>query len=829
MLSDDALHRLLSYLRTHTSGVLASDTARLHARQFGHGQSNPTYLVECVSRNGSVSSSFVLRKKPPGKLLASAHAVEREYTVLRALHGSAVPVPQVHALCTDASVLGTPWYAMQHVVGRIFTDPACPGVSADHRRALYEAMARTLAALHGVDVSAAGLQGFGGSSQGAAYCRRQADRWAQQWRASVAACPAPAEEDAAMRALSAWLPAHAPSQARSCIVHGDFRLDNLVFHPTEPRVVAVLDWELSTLGDPLSDAAYMCLPYHMPATQLPGVPAFTHSGPLPDGIPSEDYLLKLYISASRGDVAPSRDDSSWRYYLSLSFFRLAAIMSGVRARAAAGNASSSTAAMAGTFATALSQRAAHFAGCATETGQPVVSMTPSAAAAAAEVSTVPAQAPGGSVALVTPSPRVAPILARLRAFMDSRIFPAEAALVAHARGDSRWSVHSLMEDLKREARSCGLWNLWLPRDSARLLKLPAHEIEAWVLGPGLSNQDYAHCAEVMGHSPWASEVFNCSAPDTGNMEVLLRYGSAQQQRTWLLPLLRGDIRSCFAMTEPDVASSDATNIQARIQRVPAGTGAAAEEQLVLNGTKWWTSGACDPRCKLAIFMGRAIDTTTGSGAQHNAQSMVLVPMDCPGVSIVRPLLVYGFDDAPHGHAEMQFTNVHVPAAQALLLGHGRGFEIAQGRLGPGRLHHCMRLLGAGARALDIVRVRAASRVMFGKPLAQQGAFKHELAKCRLALEQARLVTLAAAATLDAHSGDAKASAGAIAMAKVAAPAAALMCLDFSIQAHGGAGVCQDTPLAYLWVGARTLRIADGPDEVHLRTLAKLELKGKARL
>jgi acyl-CoA dehydrogenase len=299
------------------------------------------------------------------------------------------------------------------------------------------------------------------------------------------------------------------------------------------------------------------------------------------------------------------------------------------------------------------------------------------------------------------------------------------------------------------------------------------------------------------------------------MEVLLRYGTPAQQTRWLLPLLDGRIRSCFAMTEPGVASSDATNIGSTI--VAEGT------NLRLRGTKWWTSGACDPRCALAIFMGKS----SPGAAPHAQQSMILVPMDAPGVVVLRALTVYGYDDAPHGHAEMAFTDVLVSAEEGMLLGEGRGFEIAQGRLGPGRLHHCMRLIGAAGRGLELARTRGAARVAFGKPLAQHGGFSAELARNRLALEQARLLTLAAAAALDARGN--KAAAGAIAMAKLAAPAAACACLDFAVQAHGAAGVCDDTPLAYLWAASRTLRIADGPDEVHLGTVAKLEMQGKARL
>ncbi len=392
------------------------------------------------------------------------------------------------------------------------------------------------------------------------------------------------------------------------------------------------------------------------------------------------------------------------------------------------------------------------------------------------------------------SSKVNELRAKLDRFMRSHIYPAESAYFEFVNSaDNRWTIPPLMEDLKNTARDEDLWNLFLP-DSE--------------YGAGLSNLEYAPLAEIMGRSLIAPEVFNCSAPDTGNMEVLVRYGSDAQKKAWLEPLLRGEIRSAFAMTEPDVASSDATNIQSSIQK--------DGDTYILNGRKWWTSGAMDPRCKILIFMGK----TNPDAARHVQQSMILVPMESDGVTIVRPLTVYGFDDAPHGHAEMRFENVRVPAAN-LLLGEGRGFEIAQGRLGPGRIHHCMRLIGLAERSLDSMCARADDRVAFGKKLSEQGVVREAIANSRIEIDQARLLTLRAADLMDKVGN--KAARAEIAMIKVVAPSMALRVIDRAVQVHGGAGVSEDFGLAASWAGARTLRLADGPDEVHRVSVAKLEL------
>jgi acyl-CoA dehydrogenase len=387
------------------------------------------------------------------------------------------------------------------------------------------------------------------------------------------------------------------------------------------------------------------------------------------------------------------------------------------------------------------------------------------------------------------------MLTRVKAFMAEYVYPNEAELQAQlGEGESRWRIPPLLEELKDRAKAENLWNLFLP-ESER--------------GAGLTNLEYAPLAEEMGKSHFASEIFNCSAPDTGNMEVLERYGSDEQKKEWLEPLLAGEIRSAFAMTEPAVASSDATNIQSSI--------VAEGDAYVVNGRKWWTSGAGDPRCKILIFMGK----TDASAHKYLQQSMILVPIDAPGVKIERMLTVFGYDDAPHGHAEVSFDNVRVPKAN-LLLGEGRGFEIAQGRLGPGRIHHCMRTVGVAERALAAMIRRAKSRVAFGRPLADMGVTKHHIAQSRMEIEQARLLTLKAAYMMDTVGN--KAARSEIAQIKVVAPNMALRVVDRAMQVHGGAGVCQDFFLAAAYAGLRTLRFADGPDEVHTEQVGRLELK-----
>ncbi|MCJ8745665.1 hypothetical protein PDJAM_G00132850 [Pangasius djambal] len=746
------LHR---YLIGRLHGVLENTTFSM--RQYSSGQSNPTFLIQ------SPHQSFVLRKKPHGSLLPGAHKVDREYVVQKALHSTGFPVPQPLLYCSDTDVIGTEFYIMEHIQGRIFRDPRLPGISATERSALYVAAIEVLARLHSVNLTTLGLVGYG---KGVDYAKRQVSTWTKQYRASaIRSIPA-------VDVLSDWLSNNLPSNDdQVTLVHGDFRIDNLIFHPSEARVLAVLDWELSTTGQPLADLTYFLMPHYCPShlnisTILGGVTGI-------DGIPPAEDLISIYCQCCGIPLSLSHQN----FFIALAMFKMACIAQGIYARSLLGNASAPNAAQFGESVEPLAQLALKIAHSSSLTVK------------------VPDR-------LFLQSAKGYAVLQQVKEFMKKHILPAQKEIteyyVKRCDGPERWQTPPVLEELKAKARAAGLWNLFLPAVS------------------GLSQLDYSYIAEETGRCFCAPEVFNCQAPDSGNMEVLHLFGSEEQKKLWLEPLLRGDIRSCFCMTEPDIASSDATNMECTLRK--------DKDHYVINGKKWWSSGAGNPKCKIAIVMCK--NKASDSISRHGQHSMILVPMDTCGVRKVRPLTVFGQDDACHGgHFEIHFDNVHVPASN-ILLGEGRGFEIAQGRLGPGRLHHCMRAVGLAEQALELLCQRSASRSTFGKRLYQHEVVAHWIAECRIAIEQVRLLALHAAYVLDTQGN--KAARKQIAMIKVAAGRMACKVVDCAIQVHGGAGVSDDVPLAHMYTYARTLRLADGPDEVHLSSLALMELKDQLR-
>lgn len=792
-------------LETYLKGLLGTRyTGPMKLLQFDHGQSNPTYYIRLADRQ------LVLRKKPPGTLLPSAHAIEREFRIMKALGDTGVPVPTVLDLCEDSSIIGTPFYLMEYCPGIIYKDPSLPGLEPSRREAIYTAMNQVLCRIHSVDLQATGLDGFGKQGD---YIARQVQTWTKQYRAAeTSSIPA-------MERLIQWLPLHLPQQQRTTVVHGDFRLDNLMFHPEKAEVLAVLDWELSTLGDPFADVAYSCLAHYLPSS-FPMLRGFRDQDVRELGIPTVEEYFRIYC-LNMG--IPPIDN--WNFYMAFSFFRIAAILQGVYKRSLTGQASSATAGQSGKLTESMAELAWDFAikegfrvfkaMPATTTltrsyhawAGPRLPRTPTGSRShSTTVAASPShEAKGGLI--ISPeglSPWVRKLYDQLLQFMEQKVYPVETELQRHQASADRWSPSPLIEDLKEKAKAEGLWNLFLPLETDPERKY----------GAGLTNVEYAHLCEVMGMSLYASEIFNCSAPDTGNMEILVRYGTEEQKARWLAPLLEGRIRSCFAMTEPQVASSDASNIEASIKE--------EDGSYVINGHKWWISGILDPRCKLCVFMGK----TDPQAPRHQQQSMLLVPMDTPGIKVIRPLSVFGLEDPPGGHGEVRFKDVRVPK-ENILLGPGRGFEIAQGRLGPGRIHHCMRLIGYSERALALMKTRVMSRTAFGKPLVEHGTILADIARSRVDIEQARLLVLKAAHLMDVAGN--KAAALEIAMIKMVAPSMAYRVIDRAVQAFGAAGLSSDYPLAQFFGWARALRFADGPDEVHQLTVAKMELKSHSRL
>ncbi|XP_044151770.1 acyl-CoA dehydrogenase family member 11 [Bufo gargarizans] len=754
-------HKLNDYLSSHLPGFSSGPSDVLTVRQYRSGQSNPTFFLLKGQKK------FVLRKKPHGPLLPGAHRIEREYEVQKALFSNGFPVPRPLLYCTDVTVIGTEFYVMDHVQGRIFRDVSLPDVSPAERSALYVALSETLAQLHSFDIRTLNLTGYG---KGKGYCQRQVNTWKKQYeRAAHRDVPA-------MNQLADWLISNVPSNDNEeTLIHGDFRIDNIIFHQTEARVIAVLDWELSTIGHPMSDLAYCASPYFWPrGVQFLGSTSSKSFADV-EGMPAFEDLINIY-SRCRGISSEVHD---WNFFLALTFFKLAGILQGIHARFLLGNSSGENASIFADMVQPLAENGLRLA----KREQSAVELPNS---------------PGELFLLSAKGQRV---LQQVKEFLQQHVFPAQQEILEyytkHENSPLRWKKPLVVEKLKELAKAEGLWNLFLPAVS------------------GLSQTDYAFIAEETGKHFFAPEIFNCQAPDTGNMEVLHMYGTEEQKKQWLEPLLAGEIQSCFCMTEPDVASSDATNMECSIKR--------DGDSYIVNGKKWWSSGAGNFNCKIAIVMGK---TDTGSSSRYKKHSMILVPMDTKGVEIIRALKVFGYEDTHHGgHFEVHFNNVRVPVTN-LILGEGRGFEIAQGRLGPGRIHHCMRTIGAAESALQLMCARAAQRTTFGKKLYHHEVVAHWIAESRIAIEQARLLTLRAAKAIDTV-GSARARKE-IAMIKVVAPRMACQVADRAIQVFGGAGVCQDFPLAFMYTAVRTLRIADGPDEVHLSAIARMELMEQAK-
>ncbi|KAK3594564.1 hypothetical protein CHS0354_013328 [Potamilus streckersoni] len=775
------IQHLKNYLDSILSIHLQEDPV---VRYFANGQSNPTYYI----RYGS--HSMVLRKKPPGRLLPSAHAVEREYRIMNAVGQFGVPVPRMYGLCDDPSLLGTPFYIMEYLPGRVFTDGFLPDVLPQERHRIYMDLIRVLCQIHSVNIHQAQLDNYGKKGD---YVKRNFQRWAMQYEASKT------HEIPSMTRLMDWIPKHFPQEEKIAVVHGDYRLVNVIFHPERPEVIGVLDWELSTLGDPLTDLAILCMNHHV-APGITNWSSFRGINFQELGIPTEQEILEDYCQRMN---IPSIHN--WDFYIVFTFFKFAAVLQGIYKRATMGQGKSENSEKIGANAEKMANTAWEIASKSklnSNTQQEIMktSKTNRQSASSSPTITMSITNIGEMAVSVEALPSHARDLhAKVKDFIRTFIVPLETEFIKHSVSKKKWQEFPPLKELQEKAKSLGLWNLFLPRESD-----PEGRY-----GAGLTNVEYAFICEEMGRYSMSPRVFNCAAPDTGNMETLLRFGTEQQKKEWLHPLLEGKIRSCFGMTEPNVASSDATNIQSTI--VHNG------DYYIINGHKWWTSGALDPQCKLCVFMGR----TSTNGPSHLQQSMILVPMDSTGVKVIRPLSIMGYEDAPGGHAEVIFENVLVPVSN-ILLGEGRGFEIAQGRLGPGRIHHCMRLIGNAERALELMIERTMDRVAFGKPLAAQGTIQSDVAQSRMEIEQARLLVLKAAHMMDNFGN--KVAAQDIAMIKVVAPSMAQRVIDRAVQAFGGAGLNNDIPLAKMLASARILRIADGPDEVHLRSVARMEYR-----
>jgi acyl-CoA dehydrogenase len=790
-------------------------------QKFSNGQSNPTYLIHLSHRRSSGDEKLVLRKQPDGLLLKGAHNVVREGKLMKYLRevNPFIPLPTIHFIEEDRGYIGTQFFIMDFVEGTIYRSACLDTIDqANSKSMIYCGMAQVLANIHNTSISS--LEGIFGKVKVKSVeeaNRRQVHIWKQQYSKScVSINMEPLPE---MQELGSWLEKTLPCSSTTAfltLVHGDFRLDNMIFNQNS-EVIAVLDWELSSIGANLADLAYCCLGYYLPSIGfLKDFSVLSKDGSIVPGIPSLSEFIQTYQSFREGENSVKNDlmkSKEWCFYLCLGLFRIASIAAGVYSRALQGNASQSKQALQFKDAVVLLSRTALHLITEFDTKEKILYKKESRVG-------------------YHPSARCLQYMKRLKSFMDECVIPAEASLTIRNenskgtwpdRGD-KWSINPIIEDLIAEAKMRGLWNLWMTSTMESKLKKrfpswPWHRILPHKHGFG--HLDYAYLAIESGRSLYGAECINCMAPDTGNMEILALFATKQQQEEWLLPLLLGEMKSCFGMTEPSVASSDPTQLQS--------TAILNGNKFVVNGTKWWTTGACDPRCKICLFIART--EISNGNKRHQNHSLLLVPMDNVGVSIKRPLSVFGYEDAPHGHAEVDFVNVVVPEKSALIGNLGGGFALAQVRLGPGRLHHCCRLVGHCERALAESIRRGSTRKAFGKTILDLGGNMETLGKCRVSLRTATLAVYDAASHLDfrdSHSSkDHKLSEEAInalAICKISVPLATQQCLDFAIQIHGGGGLSADHPLAAMWAAARTLRIVDGVDEVHLRSISRSERK-----
>ncbi|KAL9643956.1 hypothetical protein ABK040_005425 [Willaertia magna] len=761
-------------------------------QQFHEGQSNPSFKLKLSLHsfeNNKKEEEYVLRKKPPGKLLPSAHDIFREFNLMRFLYSKEFPVPYCYLYCKDINIIGTEFYLMEYVNGRIFKDATfkemhtnlneniklknCNELTNNDRKEMMIDFIKVLSKLHQIKWND---DLFSNNIKNDNYYKRQINTWTRQYKSSET------HEIESMNRLIDWLPNNIPinelNNQQLTIVHGDFKFDNVVFHPIENRIIAVLDWELSTVGSPISDLAYSCMYYYFPNFQ--GIGGLKGVNFKEIGILNEKECIALY-----NQLTNRKSIDKWHFYVAFSMFRISGIAQGVYKRFKLGNASSSNAKQVGLLAGLISDIA----------WQLIVTN---------EKDNLTSNDLGIHFGL---SKKVIELKDKLERFMNEYIYPNEQVFVEQqSKLKNRFeSIPPIIEELKEKAKQEGLWNFFLVQHSP--LKL--------------TNVEYAILAEVMGRSFIASEIFNCNAPDTGNMEVLLKFGTEEQKEKWLKPLMEGEIRSCFAMTEYGVSSSDATNIQSTIKR--------EGNEYVVNGKKWFITGAGDPRCKICVFMGM---TNPNHPNPHQRQSMVLIPMDTPGVKLIKPLETFGFDDAPSGHWSMEFVNVRVPISN-LIFEEGQGFHIAQARLGPGRIHHCMRMIGLAERTFEKMIERVKQRKTFGKYLGQHAIIQQYVAESRILIEQSRLLVLKTAYMLDYYG--AKFARNEIAMIKVVVPRATKQIVDWAIQIYGGEGLLSNNPefnennneeifsLSRAWVGARQLELADGPTEVHLLTIGKLQI------